>query len=395
MSREASLFPIHFFDCDIYCKKCGRVTKSKIFSQEKYDKNYGKSEIPPNKPLYCKCESCGGFEIYATNEFAELQEEPLAGLCKIWGAASLETGDLVFHPEHKLCIVDSINSGYLSSPKIELINQKRKKIVIEVESLPEEPENLYRLFPDDFENARIGDKIYHTETKVAGSIVGLEFNGMQTIFVRQGNGSLAKYACENDHHYLTDDVLEKNAKWRCKDLTHLEKLQIISKSKIIYASCIISDFSTASELKDILSTIPQARCSVLNLAVAKTDINPNIIYMELLKNFIYICCCKVEIENEELYISGFYSSKETPKLIYRALSKFPIKKINLRIKLRSDLKSLKTISQTNGFIKISRIEKTIHIDGWVKSEKEKKRANLKAFLCSFSFKIENHLLVVG
>jgi len=115
VSTDASLFPIHFFDCNIFCVKCAQVKKFKIFSQEKYDKNYEKSKIPPHKPLFCRCGECGNTTIYATNEFAELQEDPTLELCKIWGKGSLAAGDRVFHPTEKLCTIENVNRAYGST----------------------------------------------------------------------------------------------------------------------------------------------------------------------------------------------------------------------------------------------------------------------------------------
>jgi len=133
----------------------------------------------------------------------------------------------------------------------------------------------------------------------------------------------------------------------------------------------------------------------MHVVVERSILNSNDIYKELLKNNIHICCCHIEYKNQEIYITGFYSAKDTQKNIYRALSKFSIKKINLDIKSRPGIKIIKTINRDNCFIKISKMEKNFHLDGWVKSEKEKRKATLKAFFYSLSFKIENHLLVIN
>jgi len=395
VSTDASLFPVHFFDSNIYCEKCRQLKKFKVFSQEKYDKHYGKSEIPPNKPLFCKCEKCESHVIYATNEFAELQEEPMRGFCKIWGMGNLEAGDLVFHPEEHLCTVDSVVFG--ASPYVTLVNQNRKKIDFPIDNFSSENSSVafYRLFPQNFQNARIGDFIYHTGTGLVSNVIGLRFNGEQTIIVISENGEIEFCGCGDNTYYLTDNILEKNTKWRCRDLKYCQYLQIHSISKVLYINCIVTNFSAVCEFEKIISSIPQARCFIMHIAVEKCEIKPKSIYMELLRNGIYICCCHVEIENQDVYISGFYSSKNTPKDIYKTLSKFPVKKVNLDIKMRSNIKLIKTINEDHCFIKITKIEKETHIDGWAKNEKIKKRAKLKAFLCTFSLKIENHLQVIN
>ena len=399
MSTDASLFPIHFFDCDIFCEKCAQIRKFKIFSQEKYDKHYGKSKIPPNKPLFCKCVECSGTVIYATNEFAELQEEPMLGLCKIWGMGDLEADDRVFHPTEKLCVVEHVNRVYGSAPQITLRNQNKEKIEIQADFQPSFSENntnvFYRLFPQDAENARIGDNIYHTEMMVIGEVIGLEFNGEQKIIIEFENGDIEKYCCKSNVYYLTDEFLELNAKWRCKDLPYSQNLQIYSRSKVLYVGCFVPNFGSISELNKIISSIPQARCPIMHIVVERTNINPNNIYMELLKNCIYICCCNIEIENQNVHISGFYSDKDIPGKIYRVLSKFSVKKINLDIKMRLDIKIVKIVNESERFIRISKIEKKFHIDGWVKSEKEKRKVKLRVFFCSLSFKVENHLWVIS
>jgi len=399
VSTDASLFPIHFFDCDIFCEKCAQIRKFKIFSREKYDKNYGKNKIPPNKPLFCKCEECSNTVIYATNEFAELQEEPMLGLCKIWGIGDLEAGDQIFHPTEKLCVVENVNRVYGSLPQITLKNQNEEKIEIQIDFQPSFNENntnvFYRLFPQNSENARIGDNIYHTEMKLTGKIIGLEFNGRQKTVVKFENGNIEKCCYESGVYYLTDESLELNAKWRCRDLPYSQNLQIYSRSKVLYVSCFVPNFGTIFELNKIISSIPQTRCSIMHIVMEISNINPNDIYMELVKNCIYICYCRIEVENQDVHISGFYSAEDTPKNIHRALSKFSIKRINLDIKIRSDIEIVRTINENGRFIRISKIEKDFHIDGWVKSEKEKRNIKLKAFFCSFSFRIKNHLLVIS
>jgi hypothetical protein len=336
--------------------------------------------------------------IYATNEFVELQEEPTLGLCKIWGMANLETGDMVFHPEHKLCAVDSMNRISGSLPQITLINQKKEKIEIQLESQPVVEQNtnaFYRLFPQNSQNARIGDQIYHTKTERIGKVIGLEFNGGQNIIIKYENEDIEKYHCEKLFYYLTDEVLELNAKWRCRDLPYSQNLQIYSRSKVLYVNCLAPNFNVVSELNKIISTIPQTRCFIMRVILERENISSTEIYKELIRNGVYICCCNIELKNQDVYVTGFYSVKDTPKNIYRALQKFPIKKIDLDIRMHSELKTIKTIIESDCFIKISRIGKNVHIDGWVKSEKEKKRAKLKAFFCSFSFRIENHLWVIN
>jgi hypothetical protein len=400
VSTDASLFPIHFFDCNIFCVKCTQVKKFKIFSQEKYDKNYDKSRIPPHKPLFCKCEECGGTVIYATNEFSELQEEPTLELCKIWGKGSLEAGDRVFHPTEKLCMIENVNRIYgATMPQITLRKQNNEKVDVQVDFKEIFNENdsaaFYRLFPQNGEDARIGEKIYHTEMERIGEVIGLEFNGGQKIIVRFENGDIEKCHCKNNANYLTDKLLELNTQWRCRNSPNLRNLQIYSRAKVLNISCFVQNFNSIGELNKIISSIPQARCSIMHVVVERATLNSNYIYKELLKNNIHICCCHIEYQNQEVYITGFYSGKNTQKDIYRVLSRFSIKKITLDIKIRPSIKIIKTINRDNCFIKISKMEKKVHIDGWVKSEKEKGKATLKAFFYSFSFKIENHLLVIN
>ncbi len=398
MSTEASLFPIHFFDSEIFCKKCAQIRKFKIFSQEKYDKTYGKSEIPPNSPLFCRCEECSDAAIYATNEFAQLQEEPTLGLCKIWGMSNLEAGDMVFHPVEKLCAVDGVNRISGSLPQITLINQNKEKIEIQLDVQTFGEQNadaFYRLFPQNSKDARIGDQIYHIKTGLTGKVVGLEFNGGQTVIIKFENGDVEKYYCEYPIYYLTDDVLELNAKWRCRDLPYSQNLQIYSRSKVLHVNCLAPNFNVVCELNKIISSIPQIRCFIMRIILEKSNISPIEIYKELIRNGIYICCCDVELKNQDVYITGFYSVKDTPKNIYRVLQKFPVKKVDLNIRMHSDIKTIKTINESDCFIKISKMGKNVHIDGWVKSEKEKRKAKLKAFFCSFSLRIENHLWVIS
>jgi len=396
VSTDASLFPLHFFDCEIFCEKCKHIRKFKIFSQEKYDKNYGKSEIPPNKPLFCKCAVCDSQVIYATNEFAELQDEPAPELCKIWGMGNLEAGDLVFHPKEMLCVVESINKIAGSLPQITLRNQNKETIETLFEEFTEGEQNsFYRLFPQSAENSRIGDRIYHTETERVGTVIGLEFNGGQAIVIQFETGSIEKCHCEKNAYYLTDDILELNARWRCRDLPYSQNLKINSHSKILSVNCLLPNFSAICELEKVISSIPQARCFIMHVFLKKFDINPNLIYSELLRKCIYLCCCNVEIKNQEAYITGFYNARNVSKSIHNALQKIPIKKIHLDIRMRADIKTIKTINENDRFIKISKMGKEVHIDGWVKSEKEKKKAKLRAFLHSFKFKIENHLRVIN
>jgi hypothetical protein len=392
VSNEASLFPIHFFDSNIFCEKCGQVEKFKIFSQEKYDKNYGKNEIPPNKPLFCKCETCNTPTIYATHEFAELQEEPTQGFCKIWGMGNLEAGDMVFHPEEKLCAVESVVYGI--SPHVTLINKKQRKMDFPIKFQGEHNVTLYRLFPQNFRDSRVGDSIYHTDTKLAGKVVGLRFNGEQTIIVTLENGEIQFCGCGDNGCYLTDKLLEQNAKWRCQYLYYAQNLQIHSDSKILYISCRLPNYGSVCELNKIISSIPQARCFIMHIEVKKSEINSETIYLELLKNDIYICCCHIELDNQDVYISGYYPSKNVKENIYRALSNFPIKKITLDVKTRSDIKHIKTINEEFRFIKIAKIKKYYHLDGWVINEKEKKKAKRKAFFHTLSFKILNHIKIM-
>jgi hypothetical protein len=398
VSKEAALFPIHFFDRALFCERCAQIEKFRVFSQKKYDKTYGKSEIPSNKPLFCRCEKCDSVVIYATNEFAELLEDATHGLCKIWGRGNLETGDRVFHPTEKLCTVEGVNRVFNALPSIVIANQKKEKIEIQTDYPLASDENsnvYYRLFPQQAENARLGDLVYHTETGLVSKVVGLEFNGGQHIIVKYETGNIEKCKCNSNSNYLTDELLNLNAKWRCKELPYSETMQIHSRAKILYVACLVPNFHAISELNKIISSIPQVRCVITHIDVEKSNLTSNDIYKELVKNCVNICCCRVEIENKEVYIEGFYSAKDTPKNIYRILSKYPLKKINLNIKLRSNIKTIKTINEEECFIRISKMEKKFHIDGWVKNEIEKRKAKRNAFFSTFSFKIENHLLVFG
>gem|GEM_PF-1568455 len=398
MSSDALLFPTFFFDSELFCANCNQIKNFKIFSQEKYDKNYGKGDIPPNKPLFCKCEGCGNAVIYATNEFAELQEEPTLELCKIWGMAILEAGDTVFHPTEGLCFVEGVNRISGSLPQIMLRNQNKEKIEIQLDIMPpcnKDSNVFYRIFPQNAANARIGDQIYHTETKLAGKVAGLEFNGEQAIFVKFEDGNIVRCCFEKDNHYLTDKVLEQNAKWRCRDLPYSHNLQIVSRAKVLYVKCIVANFAAVCELSKIIASIPQARCSIMHVFLEKENISPNDVYKELIRKGICLCNSYIELKNHEIYIMGFYSVKDTPKEIYKVLQKLPIKKANLNVRMRSDIKTVKTINASDHFIKIRRKGRNVHIDGWVKNEKEKKRANFKAFFSTFSFRIKNHLLVIS
>jgi len=396
LSRDASLFPIHFFNSEIFCEKCAQLRKFKIFSQEKYDKNYGKNEIPPNKPLFCKCDECEDTVIYATNEFAELQEDATLGFCKIWGAGNLEPGDNVFHPENGICFVDAINRMHGSLPQIVLKKQNGEKVEVPaVEGSESKFAEFYRLFPQDAESARIGDRIYNTETKSIGRVIGLEFGEEQKIVIEFENKEIEKCPCKNSETYLTDDFLEQNAKWRCRDFDFSQNMQISSNSKVLSVNCKVSNLNSIRELDKIIFSIPQIRCFIMHFVVMKSDINSNYIYKELVRNCIYLCCCQIELKNQEIHIAGFYYAKDTQQKIYRILSKFPIKKVILDIKMRSDIKVIKTTNEPGRFIRISKIGKIIHIDGWVPTEKEKNSAKLKTFFSTFNFNIENHLLVLG
>ena len=396
MSTDASLFSLHFWDAEIFCENCQLIRKFKIFSQEKYDKHYGKRDIPPHKPLYCKCIACDGWMIYATDEFAELQEEPTLGLCKIWGIGPLEAGDLVYHPEEKLCTVEAVNRVSGALPQITLKNKKDEKHEIQLEALHDEEHNLfYRLFPENAADARIGDHIYNTETQIVGTVVGLEFNGRPTLVIKFESGFVDRCHCEKNAHYMTDKMLELNAKWRCKDLPYSQNLQINSRAKVLFISCLVPNFNAACELEKIIASIPQTRCSLIHVVLEKANILASEIYRELLKKFIYICCCKVEIENQEVYIAGIYNSKETPKNIHYALQKFPFKKINLNLRMRSDAKIIKILEEKDWFIRISKVGKDVHMDGWVRTEKQRKRAKWIAFFYTFKLKVENHLWVIN
>ncbi|MDR2580810.1 MAG: hypothetical protein LBC85_07440 [Fibromonadaceae bacterium] len=401
MSTDASLFPVPFFECNIFCEKCLEVKKFKVFSQETYNKVYNKNEIPPNKPLFCKCEECSNTVIYATNEFAELQENANLGLCKIWGTGNLEAGDFVFLENENLCIVESVNRVRDSLPQATLRNRNKEKIEIEIDfrETDESSNKLYRLIPQDALNARIGDLIYHTEEKLSGEVTGLEFNGGQRLVVKFENNDIVKINVENDIHYLTDNTLEQNAMWRCKNLPYFQNVQVNSNSKILTINCTLPNLKAIYELEEIVSTIPQARCFIMHIAMENSKINSNDIYKELVKNCLYICNCRVEYKNQSVFITGFYSDANIPENIHKILLKFPIKKINLSLKKRSDIKNCKTINTSDAFIRISKIGNETHIDGWVKNEKEKSKAKWKAikstFFSSFSFKVEDHLLIIS
>ncbi|MDR3000857.1 MAG: hypothetical protein LBU89_06290 [Fibromonadaceae bacterium] len=396
MSNEALLFPTYFFEGELFCRICAQIRKFEISSQEKYDKHYGKCDIPPNKPLFCQCVECDSTVIYATHEFAELQEEPMLGLCKIWGMANLEAGDAVFHPTEGLCTVESVNRFSNSLPEITLRDKNKKKIEAKLDIQTQSKNNdFYRIFPQNAASARIGDQIYHTETKLFGKVVGLEFNGEQAIFVKFDDGKIERCCFEKDRHYLTDVVLEQSAKWRCKDLSFSQSLQIHSREKILYVKCLVANFATVCELEKVITSIPQARCFVMHVFLEKTNVGSNDVYKELTKKGICLCNGRVELRDWEAHITGFSSNKDIPESIHKALQKFPIKKIILKIRKRSDIKTIKTINEKDCFIKMSKMGRYIYIDGWVKSESEKKNANFTAFFSSFSFRIKNNLLVIN
>ncbi|MDR0515980.1 MAG: hypothetical protein LBH25_02945 [Fibromonadaceae bacterium] len=396
--KDASLFPIHFFDCDMFCEICVQLRKFKIFSQNHYNKTYGKNEIPPNKPLFCKCEVCGEPVIYATDEFAELLEEPTLGLCKIWGKANLMEGDLVFLENEKLCSVEMVNRVSGSLPQVTLRKQDNEKVDIKVDfrgSAESGADKLYRLIPQDAQNARIGDLVYHTELKQTGKTIGLEFNDNQRIIVKFENEEISIVNVENNAHYLTDKILGLNTTWRCKDLPYFKDVRIFSESKVLHVNCKLPSLKAVRELENIISSIPQVRCFIMHTLVKNSNIDSNDIYRELIRNCVSICNCRIEFKNQEVFISGFYSDKSVPESVYKTLSRFPIRKINLELKKRFDIKNCKTINKKDAFIRISKIGKETHIDGWVEDDKDRQRAKIKAFFYSFNFKIENHLLVMG
>jgi hypothetical protein len=381
----------------MFCEICVQNRTFKVFSQKIYNKTYGKNEIPPNTPLFCRCEICGETMVYATHEFAELQEEPMFGLCKIWGKASLEVGDLVFLEKEKLCSVDSINRVAGALPQVTLIKPDKEKFDISVDfrgTAEIGPEKLYRLIPQDAQNARIGDFVYHTRLKQTGKTIGLEFNGSQRIIVEFDNEEISIVNVENSVHYLTDKILGLNTTWRCKDLPYFQNVQIFSESKVLHVDCTLPSLKAVRELEGIISSIPQVRCSIMHTIVKNTNMDTNDLYMELIRNCVNICNCRIEFKNQEVFISGFYSDKTVPDSVYKTLSRYPIRKINLDLKKRFDIKNCKTINNADSFIRISKMGKETHIDGWVENEKQKKRAKFKAFFYGLSFKIENHLLVM-
>jgi hypothetical protein len=382
----------------MFCEICVQNRTFKVFSQKIYNKTYGKNEIPPNRPLFCRCETCGETMIYATHEFAELQEEPNFGLCKIWGKANLEVGDLVFIEEEGVCSVDSINRVAGSLPQITLIKPNKEKYDIKVDfrgTAEIGQEKLYRLIPQDAQNARIGDFVYHTRLKLTGKAIGLEFNGNQRIIVEFDNEEISIVNIEDSVHYLTDKILGLNTTWRCKDLPYFQSVQIFSESKILHVDCTLPSLKAVHELEGIISSIPQVRCFIMHTVVKNTNMDTNDLYRELIRNCVNICNCRIDFKNQDVFISGFYSDKTVPDSVYKTLSRYPIRKINLDLKKRFDIKNCKTINDADSFIRISKIGKETHIDGWVENEKQKKRAKFKAFFYSLNFKIENHLLVMG
>lgn len=398
MSKDAALFSIHFFDCDIFCEQCGHVRNFKIFSQEPYNKTYGKSDIPPNKPLYCKCEACEYVLIYSTNEFAELKEDATFGLCKIWGKGNLSAGDQVFLEKENICTVSRVNEVSNSLPQVMLKKQNGESIELQAdffENSGSSLNSLYRIVPQDVQNTCLGDAIYHTETKLTGRTVGLEFGELQSIVVELENGEVVKIKNESEAHYLTDETLRLNAMWRCRDLPYVHNVQIVSSAKVLHVNCVLPNLKAAHELESIISSIPQIRCFIIHTAMEDSDANSKTMYKELLKNCVNICNCRIECKNQEVFISGFYSSPDVPENVHKALLKFPIKKIDLsELKKRSDIKTCKTINQRDCFIRISKIGKDTHIDGWIPREKERGKAKLAAFLCTYSFKMQDNLQVI-
>ena len=133
----------------------------------------------------------------------------------------------------------------------------------------------------------------------------------------------------------------------------------------------------------------------MHVAMENSNISSRDIYKELVKNCVCIYNCGVEYKNQEVFITGFYSDKNVPESVYNALSKLPVKKISLGIKKRSDIKNCKTINNNNNFIRISKIGEKTHIDGWISTEKERRKAKIQAFFSTFSFRIEDHLLVIN
>jgi len=397
VSIDASLFPVHFFDSGMFCEKCGQLTKFKIFSQEAYNKLYSKNEIPPNKPLFCKCKECGEPVIYATNEFAELQEDPSFGLCKIWGRGPLTAGDLVFIETENVCAVESVNR-VLGSPftQVTLKKLNNEKFEVQADFFDKSEPNantFYRIIPQDAQNTRVGDMVYYPERKLAGKAIGLRFNGCQRIIVKFDDRQIVEVNAHSNVHYLTDEVLEQNAKWRCSDLPYAQHVQIISNSKVLIVDCTLPNLKAIRELENVVLSIPQVRCFIMHIGMRKSNINSKEIYRELIRNCVCIYNCGVELKNQEVYITGFYSDKNVPKNVYNILSRMPVKKISLSIKKRSDIKNCKTINDNHNFIRISKIGEKTHIDGWISSERERRKAKIQAFFSTFSFKIEDHLQV--
>lgn len=398
MPIDASLFPVHFFDCEMFCEKCRQLVKFKIFSQETYNKTYGKNEIPPNKPLFCKCKECGEFAIYATNEFAELQEDPTFGLCKIWGNGALSAGDLVFIENENVCTVESVNrvsGSQFSQVTLKKHNNEKFEIQADFFDKAENGTNtFYRIIPQDAQNARIGDMVYYPDKKLAGKTIGLRFNGCQRIIVKFNEGQMVEVNAQSNVHYLTDESLQQNAKWRCSELPYSQHVQISSNSKVLIADCTLPNLKAIRELENIMRSIPQVRCFIMQITMRNSNINSKEIYKELIRNCVCIYNCGVEYKNQEAYITGFYFDKNVMENVYNVLSRLPVKKISLNIKKRSDIKNCKTINDNNNFIRISKIGEKTHIDGWISSERERRRAKIQAFLCTFSFKIEDHLQII-
>jgi len=135
-------------------------------------------------------------------------------------------------------------------PQITLRNENYEKIDVQVDfkEIFNENENnadvFYRLFPQDGDNARIGEKIYHTEKGQVGEVIGLEFNGGQKIIIKFENGNIEKCLCKSNIKYLTDNLLVLNTQWRCRDYPYFQNLRIYSRAKVLNV-VVLSKTSTA------------------------------------------------------------------------------------------------------------------------------------------------------
>ncbi|GHV11005.1 hypothetical protein AGMMS49938_00960 [Fibrobacterales bacterium] len=412
----AQYFPIYFFDCDIYCERCRAVQKFKIFSQVEYDK-HDLNKILPAKPLYCKCDKCENFTIYTTDEFAELQEQDYAknSLCKIWGLSNLETGDRVWHSEYGIGRVENIfNNKGNTSYSLSFLSLENQTIPPQSFNDDKLTSIFYRIIPQNIANAKIGENAYHTEQKCEGKIVGLSFGEKNNIIAKFGNEILT---IENtEENFLSNEAIEKNAKWRCENLPFFEDLEINTISQILSVQGKVPNLKAACNLETIINSVPHIRSSILLLDIQEsTDENKVIsddlltssseptkiiitknnleLYKLLIKNEIHIYNCKIQFAPQEIFITGFYCDKSIPERIYTVLGNLPIKSLKLDLKFRSEIKILKTSLKNGNFVRIVSSGETILIDGWVKTSKQKSFATIEAILRSLKFNVKNNLYI--